>query len=141
MNKYLPYYLAISILLLVGIVVYFVRPFNTSDRRKHQLQLYQRECGNCHGEKGDGLKSLYPPLHDTTFLSPRRLTCIISYGIKDTIIVSGKLFHGEMVGIPDLTTSQVADIVNFVRAELNGLPADITKEDVRSWQDSCISNH
>ena len=45
--------------------------------------VYQSHCQNCHGDKGEGLAALIPPLTDTLFLKTNKhqIACYLENGV------------------------------------------------------------
>lgn len=78
--------------------------------------LYDKFCGNCHGEDGSGLQQLIPPLAGSDFLKARRqeLPCIIRYGLADTIIVNGVEYSQAMPGVDKLSEFEIQNIINYI---------------------------
>jgi hypothetical protein len=60
--------------------------------------VYQTHCQNCHGDKGQGLAALIPPLTDSVYLKANKhlLACYLQNGLKGKINIHGKEFEGEM---------------------------------------------
>lgn len=79
-------------------------------------QVYEQHCQNCHGNEGQGLARLYPPLTDTTFLKTNktRLACIIKYGLNDTISVNGVEFAGQMPAESHLPDIDIAAVITYI---------------------------
>jgi mono/diheme cytochrome c family protein len=77
--------------------------------------VYQTHCQNCHGDKGQGLAALMPPLSDTDFLTKykSKLTCYVLGGAKGKILINGKEFDGQMppVRLSNMETAQVLTYV------------------------------
>jgi mono/diheme cytochrome c family protein len=78
--------------------------------------LYNTNCANCHMEDGTGLGTNIPPLAGADYLEAHRnqLACIIRYGIKDTIIVNGKIYHQAMAGHANLTETEITNVINYI---------------------------
>lgn len=76
---------------------------------------YQTHCQNCHGDKGQGLAALIPPLTDTIYISKNKemLACLLNKGIKGKITVAGKEFEGEMPPT-ELTPMEIAQVLTYV---------------------------
>lgn len=89
-------------------------------------RLYKFHCSNCHLDDGKGLGALIPPLAGASeYLDANRerLPCILKYGLKDTIVVNGKLYAEAMPGVQVLSAIQITNILNFVHHSWgNGLP-------------------
>ncbi|WP_231390118.1 c-type cytochrome [Sphingobacterium pedocola] len=79
-------------------------------------KLYVSHCQNCHGTKGEGLAQLYPPLTDHEFFEQNRakLSCIVRYGMKESILVHGKTYKNQMPANPKLTELDIAYILTYI---------------------------
>jgi len=80
--------------------------------------LYIRHCQNCHGEKGEGLGELTPPLTDSLFMKQNRtqLACIIKNGLSAPLSIHGKVYEGKM---PDFNLANI-DIAQLIVYITNG---------------------
>ncbi len=78
--------------------------------------LYQLKCQNCHGENGEGLGELAPPLTDTVFLKSNKnnLACIIKNGANKLMVINGKPYQGKMPAFTTLTDIDIAKIIVYV---------------------------
>ena len=78
--------------------------------------LYLAHCQNCHGEKGEGLQALIPPLTDSVFLKQNRssLACYLKSGLKGKLNIAGREFEGEMPAAADLSPIEVAKVLTYV---------------------------
>jgi len=78
--------------------------------------LYEKNCQNCHGVKGEGLGKLYPPLTDTLYLSKNRssLSCIIKNGLRGKVIVNNVIFETDMPGNTALADIDIAQIIVYI---------------------------
>lgn len=79
-------------------------------------QLYVQHCQNCHGDKGEGLGTLYPPLSDTAYLTNHRnqLPEIIRYGMRGEITVNGQVYDMEMPANPQLSDVEIAYLLTYI---------------------------
>jgi mono/diheme cytochrome c family protein len=77
--------------------------------------IYQSKCQNCHGDNGEGLSALIPPLTDSVYLQATRhqLPCIIKYGYNKPIKVNGKAFFGQMPAT-DLAPVELAEVITYI---------------------------
>jgi mono/diheme cytochrome c family protein len=77
--------------------------------------VYQTRCQNCHGDKGQGLAGLMPPLTDTLFLKAYKteLTCIMQNGMKKGILINGKTYDGQMPAAK-LSAMEMAQVITYV---------------------------
>lgn len=78
--------------------------------------IYKAKCQNCHGENGEGLGELAPPLTDSLFIktNKNRLACFIKNGVDEPLIVHGKEYRGKMPAFPELTDIEVAQVLVFI---------------------------
>jgi mono/diheme cytochrome c family protein len=73
-------------------------------------------CANCHMDNGEGLGELIPPLAKADYLVLNRdkIPCVVHYGLKDSIIVNGKIYHEEMLNYKTLNLADLTNILNYV---------------------------
>jgi mono/diheme cytochrome c family protein len=78
--------------------------------------IYKTKCQNCHGENGEGLGKLAPPLTDSVFLknNKNRLACIIKNGISKRIMINGKEYQEKMPAFPELADIDVAQVMVYI---------------------------
>ncbi|WP_131537139.1 c-type cytochrome [Pedobacter nototheniae] len=78
--------------------------------------IYVAKCQNCHGENGEGLGELAPPLTDSVFLknNKTRLACIIKNGLNESITIHGKEYKEKMPAFPELANIDVAQVMVFI---------------------------
>lgn len=79
-------------------------------------QIYKNNCQNCHGNNGEGLALLIPPLTDTLYLlkNRQRLACMVIYGIDIPIKVNQKNYNFKMPANPNLAPIDLAKLLTFV---------------------------
>lgn len=79
-------------------------------------ELYKTHCQNCHGQNGEGLAALIPPLTDASYLKQHRsqLACYVKNGLKLPILVNGKAYNGQM---PPATLApvEIAQVLTYVQ--------------------------
>ncbi|GAB2982304.1 hypothetical protein GCM10027049_18590 [Mucilaginibacter puniceus] len=77
--------------------------------------IYQSKCQNCHGDNGEGLSALIPPLTDSVYLqaNKKQLPCIIKYGFNKPVKVNGKAFLGQMPA-NDLAPVELAEVITYI---------------------------
>lgn len=131
-------------LLLLGLaawVIVWVTRINKTDRISYRENLYVRNCANCHGLEGEGLRNLYPSLTDTFWLQPEIFACVVKTGLSDTIFVSGKKFYGRMPANPHLRADQAAEILRYIQETFHKQPSSPTlKADVEKAWANCGEN-
>ncbi|TYZ14529.1 cytochrome c [Hymenobacter lutimineralis] len=88
-----------------------------SNRQNEGAKLYQTHCASCHGEQGEGLRRLIPPVAASDYVTRNRasLPCLIRKGQRGPVVVNGVEYNQVMPGHTDLTDSQIANLLNFVQ--------------------------
>ncbi|WP_343565864.1 cytochrome c [Sphingobacterium sp.] len=83
-------------------------------------KVYLTHCQNCHGEKGEGLGNLYPPLTDTKFLkdNQQKLACIVKYGTAGELEVAGRKFNNTMPA-SNLSAVDIAYVLTYINTKIN----------------------
>jgi len=78
--------------------------------------IYKAKCQNCHGENGEGLGQLAPPLTDSVFLKTNkaRLACIIRNGTDEKMIIHGKEYKEKMPAFSELADIDVAQVMVYI---------------------------
>jgi len=86
------------------------------EQYKHGQKLYEAHCESCHMVDGTGLGANIPPLAASDYLKQRQssIACIIKYGIEDSLTVNGIQYTEKMIGIPQLSEFEMANIINFI---------------------------
>jgi len=93
--------------------------------------LYRTHCQNCHGENGEGLGALAPPLTDTIFLKQQKsdLACIIKNGANKTIVINGKTYDGKMPSF-NMADIDLAQVIVYVTNSFGNKQGMYTYEQV-----------
>ncbi|GEM63136.1 hypothetical protein SF1_11180 [Sphingobacterium faecium NBRC 15299] len=102
-------------------------------------KIYINHCKNCHGEKGEGLGLLYPPLTDVDFLTKNRerLSCIIRNGLNEEITVAGKTFHTIMPANETLTDIDIAYVLTYITTNFGKQDKIFSLEEVQQDLINC----
>jgi mono/diheme cytochrome c family protein len=126
--------IAIGILFLVVIVI-------VSCQNDKQLEfehyfsngrsMYQDHCQNCHGQQGEGLKDLIPPLTDSIFLKNNItvLPCSIKFGLKGKFTIANRQFDSQMPP-NDLAPIEIAEVLTYVTNSFGNKAGTITSAQV-----------
>lgn len=102
--------------------------------------IYKQKCENCHGNNGEGLTSLIPPLTDTAFLKKNRdyLACIVHNGITERVLtINSKAYEGSMPANADLAPMDVAKVLTFVTNSFGNKQGTITVDLVEKDLAAC----
>lgn len=88
-----------------------------TERQNEGAKLYANHCASCHGDQGQGLQRLIPPVAATDYVARHRaeLPCIIRKGMKGPLTVNGVTYNQVMPGHEDLTDSQITNLLNFLQ--------------------------
>lgn len=88
-----------------------------TERKNEGAQLYATHCASCHGDQGQGLQRLIPPVAGADYVAQHRadLPCLIRKGMKGPVVVNGVEYNQVMPGHEDLTDSQITNLLNFLQ--------------------------
>ncbi|TJZ63089.1 cytochrome c [Sphingobacterium olei] len=102
-------------------------------------KLYISHCQNCHGSKGEGLAQLYPPLNDNEYFKQNRakLSCIIRYGMKESIVIHGKIYKNQMPANPQLTELDIAYILTYITTNFGTSDSIYSHNEVKEAIKAC----
>jgi mono/diheme cytochrome c family protein len=102
-------------------------------------RLYTKHCSGCHGEQGEGLQELIPPLAGAEiFLAAGpNAACWISNGMEGKIIVKGVEFDNAMPAIKQLSNIEIANILNYSLNSWGNNHRFITPEEIKTIIKSC----
>lgn len=122
-----------ALLLTLSLFACEQQPYQMGER------LYKTHCANCHMDGGEGLGALIPPLKGSDYLAANRarLACMIRYGLKDTIVVNGKVYAEQMLGNDKLNDIQITNVVNFVLQSWGNNQPPLTFEEVTTALGQC----
>jgi mono/diheme cytochrome c family protein len=100
--------------------------------------IYVSRCQNCHGEKGEGLGELAPPLTDTAYLKTNKadLACIIKNGSSKDMIIHGKKYDSKMPGF-NLADIDIAQVTVYITNSFGNKQGMYTYEQVSKDLDPC----
>jgi len=89
------------------------------DARTNGLVIFRSTCAMCHGNDGDGIENLAPPLKGSQYVegSTDRLAMIILNGLEGPIHVNGELykFNASMPNFGNnFTDKEIDDIIKYL---------------------------
>lgn len=122
----------------VVIVLIFIYNFLFLSRTPSPgLMSYKRHCANCHGEQGEGVRQLIPPLLNSDYAAKwlDSLPCWVTHGMSHAIVVNGKNYEQSMYPIREIGDVELANIMNYVDREFLGREGD---RYTSVWADSAI---
>jgi len=118
-------------------LVYLISCDNPYDQGR---VIYEYHCANCHLSDGSGIGALIPPLKNADYLQENwdQLSCIIKYGLADTILVNGVEFNNPMAAIDELGAVEISNLINYLNHEWNmGNAPFITADGVKEQLEAC----
>lgn len=125
--------------IFIMLLTLFIYNFLEHGRIKHPgLAVYQVHCSSCHGDAGEGVRTLVPPLTDRDFIIRHMdsLPCWIKYGMNHPITVHGKLYDQPMYPLP-LDDIQTANVINFLNKEYFKIDREVSSAWVRQKWEGC----
>lgn len=110
-----------------------------TERRNEGAQLYATHCASCHGDQGQGLERLIPPVAGADYIAQHRaeLPCLIRKGQKGPLVVNGVDYNQVMPGHDDLTDSQITNLLNFVQQNWGNKNKSYTIREASELLQSC----
>ena len=125
--------------LFVGSLLLLPLPGCFSNNRHQGEKLYALHCASCHGDQGQGLARLIPPLAGSDYLASHRteLPCLLRKGQNKVIVVNGVGYHNIMPGNKSLTPAQMTNLLNYIESHWGNEAAPRTIRDVQLQLDSC----
>mgnify|MGYP000208989358 CR=1 FL=1 len=116
MRKYIIYSIFLFSVVAVIISCQNQETIDLQNYMSNGKDIYNAKCQNCHGENGEGLGQLAPPLTDSVFLKTNKenLACIIKNGTNEKITIHGKDYQEKMPGFPELADIDVAQVMVYV---------------------------
>lgn len=97
--------------------------------------LYLTHCNNCHLEEGQGLRQLIPPLAGSDYLAERPDDVVrgIRNGMNGPMEVNGVIYNHPMPAYPELSETQIVNVVNYVNTAWGNDYPLVTITEVRDW--------
>lgn len=100
--------------------------------------LYKQNCANCHGEKGEGLRNLYPPLKANEHLkNTEHVICIIKNGASGEVTVNGKVYDQAMPANPKLFNLDIAQLITYLNKEFLESDEKVEVSKILETLDNC----
>lgn len=97
-------------------------------------EVYSGQCITCHGEQGEGIENVYPPLAKSDYLMADKKRSVeqVLYGVTGEIKVKGVAYDGVMTGFEGLSDAEVSDVLNYVRNSFGNKGAAVTPDEVKA---------
>jgi nitrite reductase (NO-forming) len=95
--------------------------------------VYMQTCFVCHQPNGKGVPDQIPPLAKSDLLMTDKAGAIkgVLEGRKGEVTVNGKKYNGIMVPFGQLTDTQIADVITYVRNNWGNQGDGVTPQEVQ----------
>lgn len=95
-------------------------------------KIYESNCAACHGKKGEGRGTMFPPLYQSDYImkKPQVLLQSMTKGINGPIKVNGKSYNGFMPSTA-INDADVAAVATYIMNAFNNGGGTITEADVK----------
>ena len=99
---------------------------------------YKANCAQCHGENGEGIKSLVPPLNHSDFGAKNldSIPCWLKFGLNHPITVGTTVYDQPMYP-GNLDEVQISNIINFMASEYFGIDKRVSPQWVSERLKGC----
>ncbi|WP_375418949.1 c-type cytochrome [uncultured Hymenobacter sp.] len=110
-----------------------------TDKQNQGQRLYAQHCSGCHGEQGQGLGRLIPPIAGADYLARHRaeLPCLLRLGQHGPIKVNGVLYNQVMPGHAELSPARLTNLLNYVENSWGNQATPRTIREVEDQLRSC----
>jgi mono/diheme cytochrome c family protein len=84
----------------------------------HKASLYSQNCASCHGDYGQGMAGVFPPLINSRLVTGDKTIPIriLLNGLQGKVTVQGKTYQGIMPSFKArLSTEEIAAILTYLR--------------------------
>ncbi|MES2919670.1 MAG: cytochrome D1 domain-containing protein [Pseudomonadota bacterium] len=95
--------------------------------------VYLANCAACHQPAGTGLAGAFPPLAKSDYLAKQSLDKVITVvlkGLTGAITVNGSKYNGVMPGLPQLSDTEVANVLTYVYSSWGNKAQTVTAAQV-----------
>lgn len=104
-------------------------------------RVYQLHCARCHGNNGEGLAQLYPPLAGADWLrdsaNVTQAICMVRYGRADSLQVNGRWYNLPMPANTELLPQDMAMVLTYVTNSWGNQGRLITQQEVEATLRNC----
>lgn len=99
---------------------------------------YQTNCAQCHGDSGEGIRVLIPPLLHSDFAKNNfdSIPCWLKNGISHKITVNGVEYDQPMYAL-EMDEIQIANVMNYLSKELLDTNREVNSIQVKEILKNC----
>lgn len=101
-------------------------------------EIYTNQCAGCHGDNGEGIKSIVPPLFHADMAENNldSIPCWILKGMSYPVTVNGKSYDQPMYPI-SLDEIQISNLINYLKVEMLETKTEINSNWVKKRMEKC----
>lgn len=94
--------------------------------------IYAANCAACHQASGQGLPGVFPPLAGSEWVLAEAPVpiAILLYGLHGDIEVAGTTYQGVMPAFAQLSNSEIAAVVSYIRGSWDNAAGEVSAEEV-----------
>lgn len=96
--------------------------------------VYLQRCMVCHQADGGGVPKLNAPLDGSTAVNGANIAKLVKNivkGLNDRVEIDGELYENAMPAAADLTDTQIADVLTFIRSSWSNKAGPVTALQVK----------
>lgn len=108
--------------------------FNLQESVARGQLVYVKECLSCHQADGGGVPHLNPPLDgsDVAGADKTKIIRIVLHGLTDRLPIDGEYYSNSMASHNNLTNTQIADVLTYVRQTFANKASAVLPEEVNA---------
>ena len=127
----------IPIIVFISLIL-ITNACNTDNYTQGKI-LYDKYCVNCHGENGENLAELIPPLSNSDYLVkyPEKVACLIYYGFDGEITVNGIKYNHQMPANQNFNDIDVANVINYINNNLGNKNGYMSLKSLQDALNNC----
>ena len=135
-KKIIQYVAPFSIFIIILLFIWDIWSHGTIDHPGKAG--YLANCSQCHGENGEGIKSLVPPLNHSDFAIKNldSIPCWLKFGLNHPITVGDTLYDQPMYP-GNLDEVQISNIINYMNDEYFNLDKHVSPQWVSDRLKGC----
>ncbi|QVY66917.1 c-type cytochrome [Polaribacter sp. Q13] len=102
-------------------------------------KIFDNICATCHGQNGQGIDNLAPPLQKSEYISEsaERLALVLLHGLSGPIHVNGKLYElsATMPGLnnnPDYSDKDIQNLIQYLQSDFSSIRKNISTSQIKS---------
>ena len=135
-NKFIWYLAPFTILIIMVIFIWNVATHGSIQHPGKST--YQSKCAQCHGDNGEGIKTLTPPLIKSDFAMAHfdSVPCWLKFGMNHPIKVNGVDYDQPMYP-NEIDEIQTSNVINYINKEFFNLDTAVNSIWVKEKWKNC----